>query len=91
MAPSVCREVAGVQLAPGGRVQTPLRNMESTAATTRELNAGRQDHFWGVNVVFRCRGWGKIRLCHHSLTAARGGNARMMPNVQSSGTRDQPA
>jgi hypothetical protein len=31
------REVAEFQLAPGGRVQTPLRNMESTAITIRAL------------------------------------------------------
>jgi hypothetical protein len=39
-----------------------LRNMESTAITTRELKAGREGRFWGVNVVFRCRGGGAIRL-----------------------------
>jgi len=46
------------------------RNMESTAITTREFKAGREGRFWGVNVVFRCRGEGKIRLCHYSLSAA---------------------
>ena len=39
------REVAGIQLAPGGRVQTPLRNMESTAVTTMESKASREDRF----------------------------------------------
>ena len=30
-----------------------------TAITTRELKATREGRFWGVNVVFRSRGWGK--------------------------------
>jgi hypothetical protein len=32
-----------------------LRNMESTAITTRELKTGMEGRSWGVNVVFRCR------------------------------------
>ena len=49
--------------------------MESTAITTRDLKAGSEVRFWGVNVVFRSRGAGRIRLSHHSLSAAvRGGN-----------------
>jgi hypothetical protein len=49
--------------------------MESTAITTRELKAGREGRFWGVNLAFRCRGKGKIRLCFYSLSAAaRAGN-----------------
>src|ERR1035441_5913061 len=51
-----------------------LRNMESTAITTRDLKAYREGDFWGVNVFFRCRGGRRIRLCHHSLSdATRGG------------------
>jgi hypothetical protein len=58
--------------------------MESTAITTRELKAGREDRFWGVNLAFRSRGRRKFRLCHHSLSAAAmGSNARMMPNEKS--------
>jgi hypothetical protein len=33
-----------------------LRNMESTAITTRELKAGREGRLWGDNMIFRCRG-----------------------------------
>src|ERR1039458_10793023 len=47
-----------------------LRNMESTAITTRDLKAYREGDFWGVNVFFRCRGGRRIRLCHHSLSDA---------------------
>ena len=50
------REVAAFQLAPGGRMPTPLRNLESTAITTRELKETREGRFWVVNEVFRCRG-----------------------------------
>jgi len=38
--------------------------------------------FCGVNLAFRCRGRGKIRLCHRSFTAARSGNVPMMPNAR---------
>ena len=52
-----------------------LRNMEPTAVTTRELKAATEGRFWGVNLAFRSRGAGEIRLYHHSLSAAaRGGN-----------------
>jgi hypothetical protein len=69
------REVAGFQLAPC----CPSQH-ESTAITTRELKAGREGRFWGVNVVFRCRGGGTIRLSHHSLpAAARGGHPAQRP------------
>jgi hypothetical protein len=68
-------EVAGFQLALCDRVQKLLRNMESTAMTTSELKAGRAGPFWDVNVVFRFRGGGKIRLCNQSFSAAaRGGS-----------------
>jgi hypothetical protein len=30
--------------------------MESTAITTRELRASREDRFWGVNLAVGCRG-----------------------------------
>jgi hypothetical protein len=54
--------------------------MESTAITTRQLKAGREGRFWGINIVFRCRRRGEIRLCHHSLSAAAtGGKAK--PNA----------
>jgi hypothetical protein len=40
-----------------------------------------------VSILLSAVAEGGIRLCHYSLSAAaRGGNARMMPNVQSSGT-----
>ena len=44
-----------------------LRNMESTAITTRGLKARRESHFLGVNCAVRCRGEAKIRLPFYSL------------------------
>ena len=40
-----------------------LRNMESTAITTRDLKAGTEARFWGVSLVFRCRGGGGLSHC----------------------------
>ena len=44
------REAAGFQLAPGARVQTPLRNLESTGIPTKELKAWTES--FGVSMLF---------------------------------------
>jgi hypothetical protein len=55
--------------------------MESTAFTTSEFKAGKEDRFYGVSFAVRCSGEGKIRLKYCALSAAaRGGNARMTSN-----------
>ena len=55
--------------------------MESTAITTRDLKAETEARSWGVSLVLRGRGGGNYRTVHHWLSAAaRGGNARMIPN-----------
>jgi hypothetical protein len=47
--------------------------MKSTAFTTREFKAGKEDRFYGVGFAVRRRGAGKIRLCFYSLSAAASG------------------
>jgi len=57
--------------------------MDSTAITTRKLKAVREGRFWGVNVVFRCRGGGAIRFTIARSLPPRG--AAILPNGPSAG------
>jgi len=62
-------------LAPGGRVQTPLRNMESTAITTREFKAGKEskDRIWGINIVLPLSRRGRLSDCPSLALSRREG------------------
>jgi hypothetical protein len=48
-----------------------LRNMESAAITSRRVKGiGRKGRIWGVILVIRCRGGGKVRRCFSLPSAA---------------------